>query len=78
MAACAEEQTRVILQLTHTMKSIASLLRVRFSAKFVYTLSNASSLQDLDFKLELIKVSNSFLDVLRISDANTASASSCK
>ncbi len=78
MAAYAELQSRTIWQLVHTMDSIASSLRARNSAAFVYTPSNASSLRDLDFKLELIKVSNSFLDAPGISDANTAVASSCK
>ncbi len=64
MAACAEVQTRAISQVVHTMKSISSLLRVITSAKFVYTPSNASSLQDLDFKLELIKVSRATVSLM--------------
>ncbi len=54
--ADAEVQTHAILQLS---KAMASSLRAVRSTQFVYTPSNASSLRDPNFKLELIKVSSS-------------------
>lgn len=52
----AEVQTQAVLQLSNAMNSS---LRATRSTQFVYTPSNASSLRDPNFKLELIKVSSS-------------------
>jgi len=51
--------THAVLQLSKAMNSMASSLRAVKSTQFVYTPSNASSLRDPNFKLELIKVSSS-------------------
>jgi len=57
--ANAEVQTHAVLQLSKAMNSMASSLRAVRSTQYVYTPSNASSLRDPNFKLELIKVSSS-------------------
>ena len=46
------------------INSMASSFRAAKSTQFVYTPSNASSMQDPNFKLELIKVSISMFGVL--------------
>ncbi|KAL0050695.1 hypothetical protein WJX82_005308 [Trebouxia sp. C0006] len=50
-----EVQTRAVLKLGKAMNSMASSFRAGKSTQFVYTPSNASSMRDLNFKLELIK-----------------------
>lgn len=64
MIFAAEAQTRAVLQLGKDMHSIASSLRAAQSNQFVYTPSNASSMRDPNFKLELIKVRISMFGVI--------------
>ena len=64
MIIAAEVQTHAVLQLGKDMHSIASSLRAAKSTQFVYTPSNASSMRDPNFKLELIKVRISMSGVL--------------
>lgn len=56
MNVAAEVQTRAVVQLGKAIHSMASSLRAVKSTQFVYTPSNASSMRDPNFKLELIKV----------------------
>ena len=60
----AEMQTRAVLQLGKAMNSMASSFRAAKSTQFVYTPSNASSMRDPNFKLELIKVRSCMFAVL--------------
>lgn len=69
ISAGAEEKVDAILQ---ALNSMESSLRASKSAPFVYTPGNASSTQDQEFKLELIKVSSSCIDARGISDADVA------
>ena len=61
-SVAAEMLSQAILQLAKQVKSVASTLRFGRSREFLYTPSNASSTQDPDFRLQLIKVSNNLLN----------------
>ena len=56
--------THAVQQLGKAINSMASSFRAARSTQFVYTPSNASSMQDPNFKLELIKVRSCMFAVL--------------
>ena len=64
--------------LDKAINSMASSFRAAKSTQFVYTPSNASSMRDPNFKLELIKVSSSMCGVLGTFIASVATSNSFK